>query len=216
MRVDLHVHTMWSGDSTTTPEELAEAVQQSGIDVVCITDHGNIDGAVRLAGSGQLGCRVVVGQEVATVSGEIIGLFLTRRIAPGLAPRAVAEAIRDQGGLVYVPHPFDDLRRALAEPVMAELAGEGLVDAVEVLNAKTSHATATSRASAFVATHGLVAGAGSDAHVPAALGAAYLEMPAFDGPASFLAGARAGIVVGHHYDAARPWRPRIVPSTRNL
>lgn len=216
MRVDLHVHTMWSGDSTTTPDELAEAVEQSGIDVVCITDHGTIDGAVRLAGSGQLGCRVVVGQEVATASGEIIGLFLTRRIAPGLVPRAVAEAIRDQGGLVYVPHPFDDLRRALAETVMAELAGEGLIDAVEVLNAKTSQGTASSRASAFAAAHGLVAGAGSDAHVPAALGAAFLEMPAFDGADSFLAVARAGVVVGHHYDAARPWRPRIVPSTRNL
>jgi predicted metal-dependent phosphoesterase TrpH len=216
VRVDLHVHTMWSGDSTTTPEELAESVQQSGVDVLCITDHGTIDGAVRLAQTGELGCRVVVGQEVGTAEGEIIGLFLTERVPPGLPPRAVARAIRDQGGLVYVPHPFDDLRRALSPPAMADLAGEGLIDAVEVLNAKTSLASASPRAASFAAAHGLIGGAGSDAHVPDAVGAAYLEMADFDGAASFAAAARAGAVVGHHYDAARPWRPRIVPSTRNL
>ena len=73
VRVDLHSHTMWSGDSTTTPEEIEEAVVESGLDVLCITDHNAIKGAVQLAAS--LPCRVIVGEEMKTHAGEIIGLF---------------------------------------------------------------------------------------------------------------------------------------------
>ena len=136
VRVDLHSHTMWSGDSTTTPDELHGAIVASGIDVLCITDHNAIRGAVELADS--LPCRVVVGEELRTHAGEIIGLFLTERIPMGIPPAEAARAIRDQGGVVYVPHPFDPMRRNMTEPALYELAQQGLVDAVEVLNAKTS------------------------------------------------------------------------------
>jgi predicted metal-dependent phosphoesterase TrpH len=94
-----------------------------------------------------------------------------------------------------------------------ELAEAGLLDAIEVLNAKTSLAHLNERAAAFAAEWDLPGGAGSDAHVPDALGAAYVEMPDFDGPAEFLAHLAEAVVVGHHFDRARPWRPRIVPST---
>ncbi len=114
---------------------------------------------------------------------------------------------------MYVPHPFDPMRRNLAESALVELARAGLVDAVEVLNAKTSLASLNRRAAEFAERHGLAAGAGSDAHVPDALGAAYVEMPDFDGPADFLAKLHDAVVVGHHWDEPRPWRPRIVPST---
>ena len=90
---------------------------------------------------------------------------------------------------------------------------DGLLDAIEVFNAKTSLAHLNERAAAFAVERGLAAGAGSDAHVPDAIGAAFVEMPDFDGPASFLAALGDGVVVGHHFDAPRPWRPRIVPST---
>jgi predicted metal-dependent phosphoesterase TrpH len=115
--------------------------------------------------------------------------------------------------VVYVPHPFDPMRRNLAEPALDELAAAGLVDAIEVLNAKTSLASLNARAAEYAAQHGLAAGAGSDAHVPDALGSAYVEMPDFDGPAEFLASLRQASVVGHHWDEPRRWRPRIVPST---
>lgn len=167
-----------------------------------------------MAESGELGCRVVVGQEVGTEAGEIIGLFLSERIAPGQTPERVAAEIRAQGGLVYIPHPFDGVRRALRLDVMTALADQGLIDAIEVLNAKTTETGARARGEEFAVSRGLVAGAGSDSHVPSALGAAFLEMPDFTDATSFLAAARSGAVVGHHYDAPRPWRARIVPSTK--
>lgn len=210
VRVDLHSHTMWSGDSTTTPDEVAEAVVASGLDVLCITDHNAIRGAVELAS--QLSCRVIIGEELRTHAGEIIGLFLSERIPMGTPPAAAAAAIREQGGVVYVPHPFDPMRRNMAEPALYELAQAGLLDAVEVLNAKTSLRSLNERAGHFAEEFDLAAGAGSDAHVPDALGAAYVEMPDFDGPADFLAKLRLGRVVGHHWDQHRPWSPRILPS----
>ena len=93
------------------------------------------------------------------------------------------------------------------------LADDGLVDAIEVLNAKTSLDSLNRRAVEFADEHGLLRGGGSDAHVPDAIGAAYVEMPDFDGPAEFLANLGRGRVVGHHWDEARPWSARIIPST---
>lgn len=212
VRVDMHSHTMWSGDSTTTPDEVEQAVVESGLDVLCITDHNAVKGAEEL--SRTLPCRVIVGEELRTHHGEIIGLFLTERIPFGTPPAEAAQAIRDQGGIVYVPHPFDPMRRNLAEPALVALVEAGLVDALEVHNSKTSLQSLNRRAAEFAAEHGLAAGAGSDAHVPLALGAAYVEMPDFDGPQDFLDKLREAVVVGHHWDEPRPWSPRIVPSTR--
>jgi predicted metal-dependent phosphoesterase TrpH len=212
VRVDCHSHTMWSGDATTTPDEVAEAVEAAGIDILCITDHGTINGAVELAA--QLPCRVVVGEELRTHAGEVMGLFLTERLHAGLGPVEAATAIRDQGGLVYIPHPFDPVRHCLREPELIGLADAGLVDVVEVFNAKTSLQHLNRQAGEFARQRGLAAGAGSDAHVAEAFGAAYLEMPDFDGPQEFMAALGEARVVGHHFDRPRPWRPRIVPSTR--
>ncbi len=211
VRVDMHSHTMWSGDSTTTPEELLDAVVASGIDVLCITDHNAIKGAVEMARL--LPCRVIVGEELKTHAGEIIGLFLTERVPIGTQPESAARLIRGQGGLVYIPHPFDPMRRNLAEPAMRALADDGLIDAIEVVNAKTSLQSLNVRAAAFAEEFDLAAGAGSDAHVPLALGAAYVEMPDFDGSADFLMKLRVSRAVGHHWDEHRPWTPRVVPST---
>ncbi len=201
---------MWSGDSTTTPDELVQAVAECGIDVLCITDHNAIRGAVELAD--RLPCRVVVGEELRTHAGEIIGLFLTERVPMGIPPTEAARAIRAQGGVVYVPHPFDPMRRNMSEPALHQLAADGLIDAVEVLNAKTSLRSLNEQAARFAEQYGLIAGAGSDAHVPLALGSAYVEMPDFDGPADFLAKLAQGRVVGHHWDEPRPWSPRVLPS----
>jgi predicted metal-dependent phosphoesterase TrpH len=214
VRVDFHSHTMWSGDCTTTPDEVAEAIVDSGIDVLCITDHSTINGAVELAS--QLSCRVIVGEELRTGAGELIGLFLTERLPFGIGHVEAARRIRDQGGVVYVPHPYDPTRHCLREDALEELLDLGLVDAMEVLNAKTSLASLNARAASTAAARDLPGGAGSDAHVPEALGAAYLEMPDFDGPKSLLAAMREGRVVGHHWDGHRAWRPRIVPSTKAL
>ena len=115
---------------------------------------------------------------------------------------------------MYIPHPFDPTRHCLREEALGELLDAGLVDGLEVFNAKTSLASLNARAAEVARARDLPGGAGSDAHVPEALGAAYLEMPDFDGPASMLEAMRAARVVGHHWDGHRQWRPRIVPSTK--
>jgi len=159
---------------------------------------------------------VVVGQELRTWAGEEIGLFLSERLPYGLRPDETVERIRAQGGLVYVPHPFDPTRHCLRASVLDELVATRRVDAIEVFNAKTSLSHLNERARAYAEEHDLPGGAGSDAHEPSAVGAAYLEMPDFDGPADFLDAMRRGAVVGHQYDRARQWRPRIVPSTKGI
>jgi len=207
----MHSHTMWSGDSTTTPDEIAAAVAESGIDVLCITDHNAIKGAVDLAD--RLPCRVIIGEELRTHAGEIIGLFLDDRIPVGLQPDEAARAIRAQGGIVYIPHPYDPMRRNLSEAALETLVDAGLVDAIEVINAKTSLRSLNDRAAATAAARGLAAGAGSDAHVPDAIGAAFVEMPDFDGADDFIDKLRRGRPVGHHWDQARPWSSRVLPGT---
>ena len=210
----MHMHTMWSGDATTTPDELRAAIADTGIDVLCVTDHNTINGARELGSS--LGCRVVVGEEVRTTAGEIIGLFLSERLPIGMPPADAARAIREQGGLAYVPHPFDPMRHCLREDALLALAADGMLDAIEVLNAKVSLGHLNRRAAEFATVHGLAGGAGSDAHEPSAIGAAFVEMPDFTDAHSFLDSLRSATVVGHHYDAPRTWRPRVVPSTKSL
>ena len=210
----MHSHTMWSGDCTTTPDELHAALEEVAIDVLCITDHNATAGAQKLAD--QLPCRVIVGEELRVGSGEIIGLFLQDRIPGGTNLIDAAQNIRAQGGLVYIPHPFDPMRNCLSPAAIEELVEADLVDAFEVRNSKTSLESLNRKAAEYAAANGLAAGAGSDAHVPDAFGAAFVEMPDFDGPESFLASLRQGRIVGHHFDAARPWTPRIVPSVPDI
>ena len=212
VRVDMHSHTMFSGDSTTTLDEIHEAVAASAIDVLCVTDHNAIEGALRLQRSLQGVCRVIVGEEVRTHTGEVIGLFLTEKISYGASAADTCRQIRSQGGIVYVPHPFDPMRKNLTEASLNDIAAAGLVDAVEGHNSKTSLKSLNARAVQFARDHDLALGAGSDAHVPLALGSGYVEMPDFDGPQDFLAKLREGTVVGHYWDEARPWSPRIIPS----
>lgn len=211
VRVDCHSHTMWSGDCTTTPEEMVEAITESAIDVLCITDHNAIAGAEALAD--QLPCRVVIGEELRVGSGEIIGLFITERLPQGIGLIEAAGRIREQGGLVYIPHPFDPMRNCLKSEDIDLLVAEGLVDGIEGINGKTSLTSLNEKAQAYGADAGLFIGAGSDAHVPDAFGAAYVEMPDFDGPEDFMRKVGTGHIVGHHFDKPRPWTPRIVPST---
>ena len=189
VRVDMHSHTMFSGDSTTTLDEIIESVVEAGIDVLCVTDHNAIEGAVRLQKALDGVCRVIVGEEVRTHTGEIIGLFMTQKVS-------------------Y-------MRRNLTEESLIQITELGLVDAIEGHNAKTSLQSLNKRAVAFGEQHDLALGSGSDAHVPHALGSAYMQMPDFDGPQDFLAKVREGQIIGHHWDKARPWSARIVPSVVN-
>ena len=202
VRVDCHLHTVASGDAVLTLGQLAAGARENGLDVVCVTDHNETSAAVAAAGR-DLGVRIVVGEEIRTPDGDVIGLFLTERIPYVLPLTEVVARIRAQGGLVYVPHPFDLQRSSLGE-VLPGLCERGDVDVIEVFNAKVADQALNDRAAAVAAAYGLPGGAGSDAHDSDGVGAAYLEMPAFDGPDGFLAALpRAKITGGYRPHAVR-------------
>ncbi len=192
VRADLHTHTYYSPDSILSPRDLVVRCQQVGIGCVAVTDHNTIRGG--LAVREMAGFRVIVGEEVRSADGEIIGLFLSQEVPPGLSAGETIRRIRDQGGLVGLPHPFDSLRSALRPELAESMAGE--VDFVEVVNARIVVAVHNKRAAEFARKHGLAASAGSDAHSAREVGRAYVEMRPFSGPADFLPALRDGRPMG--------------------
>jgi predicted metal-dependent phosphoesterase TrpH len=196
VRVDCHLHTVASGDANLTLEQLAVRAKENGLDVVCVTDHNETSAAVAAA-ERDLGVRIVTGEEIRTPDGDLIGLFLTERIPYVLPLAEVVGRIRAQGGLVYVPHPFDRIRASLGA-VLPGLCERGDVDVVEVFNAKTDDQALNGQAAALAAAYDLPGGAGSDAHDQDGVGAAWLEMPDFDGPASFLTALPHARITGEY------------------
>lgn len=196
VRVDCHLHTSVSGDAVTTLDELAARVEQEQLDVVCITDH-NVTSAAVAAVERDIGARVIVGEEIRTREGDVIGLFLTERIPYVLPLAEVTRLIRAQGGLIYLPHPFDPGRSSLG-PVAEQLCANGLADIIEVFNAKIADPALNLQAAELATRYGLPGGVGSDAHDPDGIGAAYLEMPDFDGPSEFLTRLASAEITGEH------------------
>ena len=213
MKLDLHTHTHRSGDSTTTLDEYVIGLDASGIDVVAVTDHLTIAGALLLADL--LGPRVIVGQELRVREGELIGLFLSERIPPGLRAVEAAVLIRDQGGLVYVPHPGDTGRSSIKDNDLWELASAGVIDIIEVANSKIAPNGLIPIASQVCARLGIAVGAGSDAHIETAIGSTYLEVPPGKVASSteLLAALAHGKVHAQYFDPPRGWRARIVPAS---
>ena len=192
VRVDLHIHTCHSVDCLMTLDEVVEAARARGLGALAITDHDEIDGALALSRSAPF--PVIVGEEVDVGDGEIIGLFLREWIPPGLGPVETIARIRAQGGLVYIPHPFDSHRYPLPERDLLSLLHE--VDAIEVLNARVTVPAFNERAGRFAQEHGLPGGAGSDAHSPGEIGRAYVEMDPFVDRDSFLTSLAGGAIGG--------------------
>lgn len=208
VRVDCHLHTVASGDANLTLEQLAVRARDSGLDVVCVTDHNETSAAVA-ASALDLGVGIVVGEEIRTPDGDVIGLFLTERIPYVLPLAEVVARIRAQGGLVYVPHPFDRGRSSLGA-ALPRLCEQGDVDVIEVFNAKIADQALNDQAAVLAAAYGLPGGAGSDAHDSDGVGAAYLEMPAFDGPGGFLAALRRARITGEYRPHAVRYPRRVV------
>lgn len=205
VRVDCHMHTVASGDSVSTVDEIVERAMAARLDVIFLTDHHEISAALD-AQRRYRGVRILVGEEIRTLDGEVLGLFLRERVPYVLPLDEVVQRVRGQGGLVCLPHPFDPVRRGLGAAA-DELCTRGMVDAVETFNAKTRDDEHNRAAAELARRHGLPAFAGSDAHDPAGIGAAFVEMPDFDSPATFLAGLRQGRIVGEY----RAHAPRFVP-----
>lgn len=177
---DLHSHSSASFDSLADPARMIERARRSGLTHLAITDHEHIDGAQRAGELAGDDLQVIVGEEIRTRDGDLIGLFLERVVPPGLSAAETASAIREQGGIVGLPHPFDSLRSSGgsraggAERALEELAA--IVDYVEVHNAR-AYRDANPQAAAFAARHGLPGVASSDAHSVMELGIASTILP---------------------------------------
>ena len=193
LRADLHLHTCYSYDCRLTPQDLVARCPRVGIDCLAVTDHGSIEGALKVRELAPF--PVIIGEEVRTREGEILGLFLQEAVPQGLAAREAVARIRDQGGLAGVPHPFDRYYRgALKKETLLELLPQ--LHFLEVFNARSF--LSQDSVPEFARGHGLPGTAGSDAHSGYEVGWAYVEMPPFNGPQEFLASLAQGTVRGRH------------------
>src|SRR6266508_2569581 len=165
--IDLHCHTSASFDSLASPQAVVRAAAARGLTHLAVTDHDRIDGALRARDAAPEGLTVLVGEEIRTAAGDLIAVFLERAIPPGLSVADTIAAVREQGGLVGVPHPFDRLRGSLAGSAGAAadwmVATAGFIDWIEVYNARAI-GRANERAATFAHEHGLPGVAVSDSH----------------------------------------------------
>ena len=188
--VDLHMHTDHSPDCATPVEVLLATARDQGLGAIAVTDHNVITGALEArAKAARFGVKVIVAEEVKTADqGEVIGLFIEEHIPRGMTLAETVAEIKRQGGLVYVPHPFD---RMHAVPDYEHLLGIiDDIDAIEVYNPRVAIGSFNEEAERFAAKYRILAGAGSDSHVAPGLGSVRVRMADFDGPQEFLEALR--------------------------
>ena len=192
---DLHLHTSWSHDCTVEVDELLDNAEAQGLGAIAVTDHNAFGGAleaVELARDRDL--IVIPGEEVKTDGqGEVIGLFLSEEIPRGMSFADTVAAIKAQGGLVYLPHPFDRLHSIPDAATLRRHLAD--VDVFEVYNARLLFEGYNDEALRFARKYNLTMGAGSDAHVPQGLATGGVRMRAFDGPEEFLLSLRSAEIL---------------------
>ena len=194
VKVDMHTHSEYSPDSRTPLSRQAAAVKAAGLNVICSTDHNTIEGALRLREMAD-GFRVIVGEEVSSRDGEIVGLFLEKPVPRDLSAEETIKRIHDQGGIVSIPHPFSrnrlfHLRRSVLERVWRD------IDCIEVFNAREAFTSDNLKAAAFAKEKELPGAVGSDAHRASEIGRAWVEIDDFTGRDDFLVALREGSVIG--------------------
>ncbi len=160
IKVDLHTHSVGSKDGSLNLDDYSRLFSAKALDYIAITDHDTIDFA--LIAQSKLGQRIIVGQEVTTSQGEIIGLFLSKKVSPGQTARSAAQDIRNQGGLVYIPHPFETVRSGITKSDLDQISD--LVDIVEVHNARAFFQNKGPMAATWARLNSKSIAASSDAH----------------------------------------------------
>jgi len=194
LKADLHIHTEYSLDCDTPLEKVVNHCQEVGINCIAVSDHGTIEGALKLRDIAPF--PVIVAEEILTPHGEITGLFLKETIPSGLSVEETLSQIKAQGGLVCIPHPFDIFRRsALETKVLEEIVEQ--IDIIEVFNSRSPLLRSSAKARAFADKYGILKSAGSDAHTLHQIGNAYVEMPEFKGRDDFLLALAKGRILGH-------------------
>lgn len=193
LKADLHIHTNFSFDGRMRPDEVIARCLETGINCIAVTDHGTVEGGLQVQKEAPF--KVIVGEEVRTLEGEIQGFFLKQTIPDGLPLLETARQIKAQGGLVGVPHPFDPFRGLKkASRNLENLLP--FLDLLEVFNSRSLLLDGSGKVRNFCQEHKLPASAGSDAHTPGEIGAAYVELEDFSSPAAFLTSLARGRIVG--------------------
>jgi Glycosyl transferases group 1/PHP-associated len=192
--VDLHMHTDHSYDCATPVEVLLAEVRARGLGAIAVTDHNEISGALDARAKAPAELTVIVAEEVKTADqGEVIGLFIEEKIPRGMTLQETIAEIKRQGGLVYVPHPFDRMHSVPDYKHLLDVLDD--VDLIEVFNPRVAISEFNEEAVRFAAKYRIVAGAGSDAHVPQGLGSVRIRMRDFDGPDQFLESLRRADII---------------------
>jgi hypothetical protein len=183
---DFHIHTRFSRDSILTEEKFIAKAIERGLTHVAITNHNNVEGAVAVRDKvAELGLTdrltVILGEEVSTADGEVVGLFLEKTIPRGLSAKETADEIHRQGGLVSIPHPFDPFRAShIREGPLRNLAELGKIDCVEVFNCRVTFQRHNQDAAEFARRYEIPGIAASDSHSSFEVAMAFNAMPAFD------------------------------------
>jgi predicted metal-dependent phosphoesterase TrpH/glycosyltransferase involved in cell wall biosynthesis len=196
---DLHMHTDHSPDCATPVPLLLETARERGLGAIAITDHNEVSGALeaRELADGMDGFQVIVAEEVKTAEqGEVIGLFIEEQIPRGMSMAETIAEIRRQGGLVYVPHPFDRLHSVPDYEHLLDVVDE--IDILEVFNPRIAFSAFNEEAERFAAKYRIVPGAGSDSHVPQGLGSVRIRVSEFEGPEEFLEAMRDADIIHKH------------------
>lgn len=200
IEVDLHMHTDHSGDCATPVDVLLQTARDRGLGAIAVTDHNEVSGALearRIAAEQFDDLKVIVGEEVKTKEqGEVIGLFLEQKIPKGMTMAETIAAIREQGGLVYVPHPFDRFHSVPDYEHLLDMVEE--IDILEVFNPRVALTSFNEEAVRFASKYRIVSGAGSDSHVAQGLGSVRTRIHDFEGPAEFLEAMRDADITRKH------------------
>lgn len=171
-KIDLHTHSVASPDGGITRQQYQSLLHDGTLDYVAVTDHNTTTFATEL--HAEFGNRIIIGEEIMTTAGEIIGLYLDKVIDSGLSPLETVKQIKDQGGLVYLPHPFETIRKGLHPTVLSEIID--YVDIVEVFNGRAIRQSTNAQAAVWARLHGIIGAASSDAHGFAGLGRTFTQI----------------------------------------
>lgn len=159
-KVDFHTHSVASPDGALAPKHYQRALERGRLDCIAVTDHNTIAMAKQL--HAELGDRIIIGEEITTNEGEIIGLYLTEAIPAKLSPAETIRRIKKQGGLVYVPHPFETVRKGIGIETLQSIAKD--IDIIEVHNGRAVFQNRSPQAVAWASEHKVPGAASSDAH----------------------------------------------------
>ena len=171
-KVDLHTHSVASPDGGISLEQYRQLLDTGKLDRIAITDHNTAEFA--LHAQAVLGDRIIVGEEIMTSRGEIIGLYLTETVPGGLTPEETIEKIKAQGGIVYVPHPFETIRSGLPPHILESIATS--IDIIEICNGRAFLQNRSSQTVVWARLNNVTGAASSDAHGIAGAGKTYSSL----------------------------------------